>query len=126
MRVRQAVYSLNEEKEFRKVRRQLEAGDAFIYHLSEGTDPALRAEYEAMGSRGCIAPRFVGIHCTALGDDPVRRLDAAGRVGRVVAVLEPVAVRRDDGCAGGAGARAADLPRVGLGFVGHEEPSWAS
>jgi 5-methylthioadenosine/S-adenosylhomocysteine deaminase len=68
VRVRQAVFSLKEEKEFRKVQRQLEAGDAFIYHLSEGTDPALRAEYEAMGSRGCIAPRFVGIHCTALGD----------------------------------------------------------
>jgi cytosine/adenosine deaminase-related metal-dependent hydrolase len=66
--VRQAVFSLTEEKEFRKVQRQLAAGDAFIYHLSEGTDPALRAEYEAMGSRGCIAPRFVGIHCTALGD----------------------------------------------------------
>ena len=69
VRVRQAVFSLEEEKEFRKVRRQLEAGDAFVYHLSEGTDPSLRAEYEAMGSRGCIAPRFVGIHCTALGDE---------------------------------------------------------
>ena len=68
VQVRQAVFSLDEEQEFRKVKRQLDAGDAFIYHLSEGTDPALRAEYEAMGSHGCIAPRFVGIHCTALGD----------------------------------------------------------
>jgi cytosine/adenosine deaminase-related metal-dependent hydrolase len=66
--VHQSVFSLKDEKDFRKVQRQLQAGDAFIYHLSEGTDPALRAEYEAMGSRGCIAPRFVGIHCTALGD----------------------------------------------------------
>jgi cytosine/adenosine deaminase-related metal-dependent hydrolase len=66
--VRQSVFSLKDEKDFRKVQRQLQDGDAFIYHLSEGTDPALRAEYEAMGSRGCIAPRFVGIHCTALGD----------------------------------------------------------
>jgi cytosine/adenosine deaminase-related metal-dependent hydrolase len=68
VRVHQAVFALSEEKEFRKVKRQLDAGDAFICHLSEGTDPALRSEYEAMGSRGCIAPRFVGIHCTALGD----------------------------------------------------------
>ena len=68
VRVRQAVFSLSEEREFRKVKHQLDEGDAFIYHLSEGTDPALRAEYEAMGSHGCIAPRFVGIHCTALGD----------------------------------------------------------
>jgi cytosine/adenosine deaminase-related metal-dependent hydrolase len=68
VRVRQAVFSLQGEDEFRKVKRELDDGDAFIYHLSEGTDPALRAEYEAMGSRGCIASRFVGIHCTALGD----------------------------------------------------------
>lgn len=82
VRVRQAVFALNEEKEFRKVRRQLEAGDAFVYHLSEGTDPALRAEYEAMGSRGCIAPRFVGIHCTALADPQFA--DWTGRGGSVV------------------------------------------
>jgi len=69
VKVHQAVFSLDEEKDFRKVKRQLDAGDAFVYHLSEGTDPALRAEYDAMGSHGCIAPRFVGIHCTALGDD---------------------------------------------------------
>jgi len=46
----------------------MDEGNAFIYHLSEGTDQALRAEYEAMGAHGCIAPRFVGIHCTALSD----------------------------------------------------------
>ena len=69
VRVRQAVFSLDEEKDFAKVRRQLEAGDAFVYHLSEGTDHALRSEYDAMGAHGCIAPRFVGIHCTALGDE---------------------------------------------------------
>jgi cytosine/adenosine deaminase-related metal-dependent hydrolase len=68
-RVRQAVFSLKEEDEFRKLRRQLDAGDAFVYHLSEGTDPLLRAEYEAMGAHDCIAPRFVGIHCTALGSE---------------------------------------------------------
>ena len=68
-RVRQAVFSLQDEDEFRKLRRQLAAGDAFVYHLSEGTDPLLRAEYEAMGAHDCIAPRFVGIHCTALGSE---------------------------------------------------------
>ena len=68
VRVRQAVFPLTEEREFRKLRRQLDAGDAFVYHLSEGTDPRLRADYDAIGSRDCLAPRFVGIHCTALGD----------------------------------------------------------
>ncbi|MDX6677261.1 MAG: 5-methylthioadenosine/S-adenosylhomocysteine deaminase [Solirubrobacteraceae bacterium] len=66
-RVNQAVFALKDEKDFAKVKRRMDAGNAFIYHLSEGTDPVLRAEYEAMGSHGCIAPRFVGIHCTALG-----------------------------------------------------------
>jgi 5-methylthioadenosine/S-adenosylhomocysteine deaminase len=69
VRVNQAVFSLKEEKDFAKVKRRMDEGNAFIYHLSEGTDPALRAEYDAMGKHGCIAPRFVGIHCTALGDE---------------------------------------------------------
>ena len=68
VRVRQAVFPLTEEREFRKLRRQLDAGDAFVYHLSEGTDPVLRADYDAIGGHDCLAPRFVGIHCTALGD----------------------------------------------------------
>ena len=67
-RVNQAVFALKDEKDFAKVKRRMDAGNAFIYHLSEGTDPFLRSEYDAMGRHGCIAPRFVGIHCTALSD----------------------------------------------------------
>jgi cytosine/adenosine deaminase-related metal-dependent hydrolase len=67
VRINQAVFSLKEEKDFAKVKRRMDEGNAFIYHLSEGTDPLLRGEYDAMGAHGCIAPRFVGIHCTALG-----------------------------------------------------------
>ncbi len=66
--VRQAVFALEGEKEFARTRRALEAGDAFIYHLAEGTDPSLVAEYDVLDSGGVLAPRFVGIHCTALGD----------------------------------------------------------
>lgn len=66
--VRQAVFALEGEKEFQKTRAALQAGDAFIYHLAEGTDPALIAEYDALASGDVLAPRFVGIHCTALGD----------------------------------------------------------
>jgi 5-methylthioadenosine/S-adenosylhomocysteine deaminase len=67
-KVNQSVFALQTEKDFAKAKRHLDDGNAFIYHLSEGTDPALQADFEAMDSHGCIAPRFVGIHCTALGD----------------------------------------------------------
>jgi 5-methylthioadenosine/S-adenosylhomocysteine deaminase len=66
--VRQAVFALAGEKEFARTRAALEAGDAFVYHLAEGTDGALVAEYDALADHAILAPRFVGIHCTALGD----------------------------------------------------------
>jgi 5-methylthioadenosine/S-adenosylhomocysteine deaminase len=39
---------------------------AFVYHLSEGTDPKLREEYDKIRDEHCLAPGFAGIHCTAL------------------------------------------------------------
>ena len=123
VRVNQAVFSLKEEKDFAKVKRRMDEGNAFIYHLSEGTDPALRAEYDAMGAHGCIAPRFVGIHCTALGDEQFA--DWTPRGGSVVwspfsnlwlyGATTDVAAARARGLA--------DLPRLGLGAVGDEEPA---
>lgn len=66
--VRQAVFALSGEEQFARTREALARGDAFIYHLAEGTDPALIAEYSALESGDVLAPRFVGIHCTALAD----------------------------------------------------------
>jgi hypothetical protein len=66
--VRQAVFALEGEEEFARTRAALAAGDAFIYHLAEGTDPALLSEYSDLESHDVLAPRFVGIHCTALRD----------------------------------------------------------
>ena len=43
-------------------------GAAFLYHVSEGTDPALIAEYEKLRDEKCLKPTFGGIHCTALDD----------------------------------------------------------
>ena len=94
--VRQAVFALEGEKEFARTKAALEAGEAFVYHLAEGTDAALVAEYDVLETNGILAPRFVGIHCTALGDAQYSGLDAARRLDRLVAVLEPVALRRDD------------------------------
>jgi 5-methylthioadenosine/S-adenosylhomocysteine deaminase len=39
---------------------------AFVYHLSEGTDPKLIAEYDKMREEKCLAPGLAAIHCTAL------------------------------------------------------------
>jgi hypothetical protein len=39
---------------------------AFVYHLSEGTDPKLIDEYDKIRDEQCLAPGFAGIHCTAL------------------------------------------------------------
>ncbi|MDP1848896.1 MAG: amidohydrolase family protein [Solirubrobacteraceae bacterium] len=67
--VRQAVFALEGEKEFARTKASLEAGEAFVYHLAEGTDAALAAEYDVLDTNGILAPRFVGIHCTALRDE---------------------------------------------------------
>jgi 5-methylthioadenosine/S-adenosylhomocysteine deaminase len=39
---------------------------AFVYHLSEGTDPKLIDEYTTMNREECLAPGLAAIHCTAL------------------------------------------------------------
>jgi len=46
----------------------LRAGHSFIYHLAEGTDPKLIAEYGDLRTAGCVHPQLIGIHSTALGD----------------------------------------------------------
>jgi len=66
--VRQAVFALEGSEEFARTKAALDAGEAFVYHLAEGTDAALVAEYDVLEANAILAPRFVGIHCTALGD----------------------------------------------------------
>jgi 5-methylthioadenosine/S-adenosylhomocysteine deaminase len=39
---------------------------AFVYHLSEGTDPDLVEEYDKIRDEHCLAPGLAAIHCTAL------------------------------------------------------------
>jgi hypothetical protein len=41
-------------------------GNAFIYHLSEGTSPKLVEEWEALREHDCLQPGLVAIHATAL------------------------------------------------------------
>ena len=124
--VRQAVFALEGEKEYARTRAALEAGEAFVLHLAEGTDPALVSEYDVLDTHGILAPRFVGIHCTALGDPQYSGWVARG--GSIV--WSPFSnlwlygattdVRRR------AGAGDADLPGRGLVAVGLEVSARAS
>jgi hypothetical protein len=53
-------------------------GNAFLYHLSEGTDDGLLSEYRDLADHDCLAPQLVGIHSTALGEDEFRQWGAKG------------------------------------------------
>jgi cytosine/adenosine deaminase-related metal-dependent hydrolase len=71
--VNQSVRELSSEEQFADARRHLfEEGHAFLYHLAEGSDPELVEEYEAVRDHDCLAPRFVGIHSTALREPEFR------------------------------------------------------
>jgi hypothetical protein len=47
-------------------RANMEAGNAFLYHLAEGTDDRLLVEFDELRSAGCLRPQLLGIHSTAL------------------------------------------------------------
>ncbi|MDH3260487.1 MAG: amidohydrolase family protein [Acidimicrobiia bacterium] len=57
---------------------KMAAGNAFLYHLAEGTDPHLREEFRACDTAGCTQSRFVAIHATALRAADFRKLGRAG------------------------------------------------
>jgi cytosine/adenosine deaminase-related metal-dependent hydrolase len=63
----QSALPLRSLDEYKRYRKLMDAGKAFIYHLSEGTDLKLIGEYELARSERMLHPRFCGIHCTALG-----------------------------------------------------------
>jgi 5-methylthioadenosine/S-adenosylhomocysteine deaminase len=52
-------------------------GRSFVYHLAEGTAPALLDEYTDLRRAGCLHPNLIAIHSTALGADEYE--DWAGR-----------------------------------------------
>ena len=56
------------ETDYPKQATHLKDGDAFIYHLSEGTDPALVSEYTKLRDEHCVAKGLGAIHCTALAE----------------------------------------------------------
>lgn len=51
----------------RRIAPRLADGRSFVYHLAEGTAPALLGEYADLREAGCVHPNLIGIHATALG-----------------------------------------------------------
>ena len=52
--------------------------DAIFIHLAEGIDDASRAEFELLKSKQLLVPQAVIIHGTALADEQLQELAAAG------------------------------------------------
>jgi cytosine/adenosine deaminase-related metal-dependent hydrolase len=59
-------------------RQTMARGTTVLYHLAEGSDPALRSDFEALDQQGCLGPRFIGIHATALSPEQFQRWGARG------------------------------------------------
>jgi 5-methylthioadenosine/S-adenosylhomocysteine deaminase len=68
-KIYQSVLKIKNEEEFHVVDRKMNEGNAFIYHLAEGTSQELISEYSELEKHGLIRDKLVGIHCTALNAD---------------------------------------------------------
>jgi 5-methylthioadenosine/S-adenosylhomocysteine deaminase len=64
--------------------KRMKEGSAFIYHLAEGTDQKLIREFDDLEEAGCLQPRLLGIHATALGPQQFKRWTKAKHGGAVV------------------------------------------
>ena len=65
--VNQSVRPFDTQAQYAAAKHDLDDGHAFLYHLAEGTDPALLKDYDGVRDHGCLEPKFIGIHSTALG-----------------------------------------------------------
>jgi len=64
--VNQSVRAFTEDAQYAAARRDLAEGHAFLYHLAEGTSDRLIADFEGLRGHDVLAPKFLGIHATAL------------------------------------------------------------
>ena len=120
--VRQSVRELEKPADFAKYRKAMDDGYSFIYHLAEGKDPSLIEEFDGGQEEQAAAQAPAGHPLLGPDRGRVREVEPEGH-DRLVAVLEPVALRpHHPGGQGGRG-RAADLPRRRLVAVGGQEPA---
>jgi 5-methylthioadenosine/S-adenosylhomocysteine deaminase len=76
--VNQSVRPISSEAGYREIAKKVNApgfspakkrddvGNAYLYHLCEGVDPAILKDFHGMAKAKCLTGRFVGIHSTAL------------------------------------------------------------
>jgi 5-methylthioadenosine/S-adenosylhomocysteine deaminase len=64
----QSALPLRTDADYKRQAQHMKDGNAFIYHLSEGTDPALVKEYTKLRDEDCVRSGLGAIHCTALGE----------------------------------------------------------
>ncbi len=108
----------------------LESGRVFVYHCAEGQPGSIvTREFDDVNTAGCLQ-QGLRHPLLRLGRVALRTVETgigirhrSGRDGRMVPVLQPVALRHHDRCPGGAFESAARVPRHRLGAVGNEESS---
>lgn len=64
--VNQSVRAFTDDKGWGSARKDLAEGHAFLYHLAEGTDQKLLDDFAGLRDHDVLAPKFLGIHSTAL------------------------------------------------------------
>lgn len=69
-----SVLKLRDEQQLRDTARKMNEGNAFLYHLAEGTTPKLFEEYDELAKYGLIRDKLVAIHCTALTKDHFKEM----------------------------------------------------
>jgi len=77
-KIYQSVLKIKNEEEFLTVERKMNEGNAFIYHLAEGSSEELLAEYTDLEEHGLLREKLVGIHCTALNTSNWKTLGKKG------------------------------------------------
>ena len=82
--VNQSARALETAEQYAAAKRDLDEGHAFLYHLAEGTDPKLLADFNGLRDHGCLEPKFIGIHSTALGPDQFAQWHTTAKGGAVV------------------------------------------
>ncbi len=68
-RIYTSVLRLRNEVQFLNTRRKVREGNAFLYHLAEGTTSEILEEYAELDRYDILSEKLVAIHCTALKQD---------------------------------------------------------
>jgi 5-methylthioadenosine/S-adenosylhomocysteine deaminase len=69
-----SVLKLRDEKQFLDTKEKIKKGNAFLYHLAEGTTSEITQEYTELERYDLISKKLVAIHCTGLKPEQLKVL----------------------------------------------------